>query len=44
VLYYVTALRMIRPRLYEALEKLPVFDHHVTVNFYDIMFVVAQRR
>lgn len=44
VLYFVLALKMKRPRLYAALAKLPMTGARITVNLYDIMFVVGKRR
>jgi SAM-dependent methyltransferase len=44
VLYFLLALKMQRPRLYEALRTIPIFDARLTVNLFDIMFVVGRRR
>jgi SAM-dependent methyltransferase len=44
VLYFVLALKMKRPGLYAALAKLPMTRARITVNLYDIMFVVGKRR
>ena len=38
------ALKMKRPGLYAALAKLPMTGARITVNLYDIMFVVGKRR
>lgn len=44
VLYFLLALKMGRPRLYEALRDIPVFNARLTVNLFDIMYVVGRRR
>ena len=44
VLYILLALKMKRPGLYAALAKLPMTGARITVNLYDIMFVVGKRR
>jgi hypothetical protein len=44
VLYFLLALKMKRPGLYAALAKLPMTGARITVNLYDIMFVVGKRR
>lgn len=44
VLYFVFALKMKRPRLYEVLSKAPFSGMRLTVNLFDIMFVVGRKR
>jgi SAM-dependent methyltransferase len=43
-LYVTTVLQMKRKRLYNALQGLRIFNWHLTVNLYDIMYVIARRR
>jgi SAM-dependent methyltransferase len=43
-LYFVTVLQMKRPKLYDAFRGFSIFDWHLTVNLYDIMYVIARRR
>jgi 2-polyprenyl-3-methyl-5-hydroxy-6-metoxy-1,4-benzoquinol methylase len=43
-LYFVTVLRMKRKGLYDALQGLPIFNFHLTVNLFDIMYVIARRQ
>lgn len=44
ILYYVLALRLKFHRLYEALKGNPLLDFRITVNLFDIMFVVARKK
>jgi hypothetical protein len=41
-LHFITVLQMKRPRIYELFQD--VFDLHLTVNLFDIMYVIAKRR
>ena len=44
VLYFLIALKGGRPQLYERLQKNRIFDIDLTVNLFDIMFVVGKKR
>jgi len=44
MLYFVVALQMKRPRFYEALQSLPVFNLRLPLNLFDIMYVIGRRR
>lgn len=44
VLYYVFVLRMKWPAVYAALQKIPLFELPLTINLFDIMYVIARRR
>jgi 2-polyprenyl-3-methyl-5-hydroxy-6-metoxy-1,4-benzoquinol methylase len=43
-LYFITVLQMKRPWLYELFQGSRAFDLHLTVNLFDIMYVIARRR
>jgi SAM-dependent methyltransferase len=43
-LYFITVLQMKRPKLYDAFRSSRIFDWHLTVNVYDIMYVIARRK
>lgn len=43
-LYIILALKAKRPRLYELISSARILDRSVTVNLFDIMFVVGRRR
>jgi SAM-dependent methyltransferase len=43
-LYFITVLQMKRPKLYDAFRSSRIFDWHLTVNLYDIMYVIARRK
>jgi hypothetical protein len=43
-LYFITVLQMKRPNLYDAFRSFRIFDWHLTVNLYDIMYVIARRK
>ena len=43
-LYFITVLQMKRPRIYELFQDFRVFDLHLTVNLFDIMYIIAKRR
>jgi SAM-dependent methyltransferase len=44
VLGFIFALKMRRPKLYASMANLPLTSGRITVNLYDIMFVVARKR
>ena len=44
VLYFITVLQAKRPTIYEMLQRFPLFELSLTVNLFDIMFVVSRRR
>ncbi len=44
VLHFIMVLQANRPGLYEKLQRFPLFDLSLTVNLFDIMFVVARRQ
>lgn len=44
ILYFIFALKMKRPALYNALAKLPFVGTRLTINLYDIMFLVGRKR
>ena len=44
VLYFIFALKTRRPKLYTSMANLPMTGPRITVNLYDIMFVVARKR
>lgn len=44
VLYYIFVLRMKRPSIYAALQKVQLFELPLTINLFDIMYVIARRR
>ncbi|AZO31538.1 MULTISPECIES: methyltransferase domain-containing protein [unclassified Mesorhizobium] len=44
VLYYIFVLRMKRPAIYAALQKIGLFNFSITINLFDIMYIIAQRR
>jgi SAM-dependent methyltransferase len=44
ILYYVLVWRTRKTELYDALSRWRVFDLRVTVNMFDIMYVIARRR
>jgi SAM-dependent methyltransferase len=43
-LYIILALKLGRPALFDVARRLRIFDFPVTVNLFDIMFVIARRR
>jgi SAM-dependent methyltransferase len=43
-LYVITVMQMKRKGLYDALEGFRIFNSHVTVNLFDIMYVIARRQ
>ncbi len=43
-LYIILALKVGAPALFDVVRRLRVFDFPVTVNLFDIMFVIARRR
>ena len=43
-LYFITVLQMKRKSLYDKLQGFRVFDWHLTVNLFDIMYVIARRQ
>jgi 2-polyprenyl-3-methyl-5-hydroxy-6-metoxy-1,4-benzoquinol methylase len=43
-LYFIAVLRMQRKGLYDALQGFPIFNWHLTVNLFDIMYVIARRK
>src|SRR5262249_3431158 len=43
-LYFITVLQMKRQRLYDALQGFRIFNWHLTVNLFDIMYVIARRQ
>jgi 2-polyprenyl-3-methyl-5-hydroxy-6-metoxy-1,4-benzoquinol methylase len=43
-LYFVTVLQMKRKGLYDALQGSRIFNWHLTVNLFDIMYVIARRQ
>jgi hypothetical protein len=43
-LYFIAVLQMKRPKPYDAFRRLRILDWHVTVNLYDIMYVIARRK
>jgi 2-polyprenyl-3-methyl-5-hydroxy-6-metoxy-1,4-benzoquinol methylase len=44
VLYFIVALKANKPGLYNALQRLPLFNLNLTVNLFDIMYVVGRKR
>jgi 2-polyprenyl-3-methyl-5-hydroxy-6-metoxy-1,4-benzoquinol methylase len=44
ILYYVLVWRTRKTGLYDQLNRWPVFNLRITVNFFDIMYVIARRR
>jgi len=44
IAYFILALQMKRRRLYESIQRYPVFDWRLTANLFDIMYVIARRR
>ncbi|MGI4768865.1 MAG: methyltransferase domain-containing protein [Janthinobacterium lividum] len=44
VLYFLLSLKMKRPKLYAMLAKLPFTGTRLTVNLFDIMYVIARKR
>jgi 2-polyprenyl-3-methyl-5-hydroxy-6-metoxy-1,4-benzoquinol methylase len=44
ILYYILVWRTRKTSLYDALSRWPVFDLRITVNMFDIMYVIARRR
>lgn len=44
ILYIIVALQMNRPDLYAKLNRLPFLEWPVTLNLFDIMYVLARRR
>lgn len=44
VFYFIFALKLKRPALYETLARLPFSGMRLTVNLFDIMFVVGRKR
>jgi len=43
-LYFITVLQMKRNGLYDALQGFKIFNWHLTVNLFDIMYVIARRQ
>jgi 2-polyprenyl-3-methyl-5-hydroxy-6-metoxy-1,4-benzoquinol methylase len=43
-LYFITVLQMKRKGLYDALQGSRIFNWHLTVNLFDIMYVIARRQ
>lgn len=44
IFYGVLVLRQNMPGLYKAVEKLPFMDRKISLNLYDIMYVIARKR
>jgi SAM-dependent methyltransferase len=44
VLYFIMVLQMKRPEIYAMLKSWPLFDLRLTVNLFDIMYIIARRR
>jgi 2-polyprenyl-3-methyl-5-hydroxy-6-metoxy-1,4-benzoquinol methylase len=44
VLYFISVLKANKPAVYQALERFPVFNLSLTVNLFDIMYVVGRKR
>jgi|SRR5579859_307659 len=44
IAYFILALQMKKPGLYEKLARLPLMNCRLTANLYDIMYVIARRR
>jgi SAM-dependent methyltransferase len=44
VLYFILGLQMKRPEIYAMLKSWPLFDLRVTLNLFDIMYIIARRR
>jgi SAM-dependent methyltransferase len=44
ILYHVLVIRMKRGSWYDAVKSLPLLDLRLTLNLFDIMFVIARRR
>jgi SAM-dependent methyltransferase len=44
ILYYVLVWRTRKTGLYDAVSRWPLFDLRITVNMFDIMYVIARRR
>lgn len=44
ILYYILVWRTRKTRLYEALSRWLAFDLRVTINLFDVMYVIARRR
>lgn len=44
ILYYVLVWRTRKTQLYDSLSRWPIFDLRITVNMFDIMYVIARRR
>ena len=44
VLYFMTTLKGGQRWVYDALQKLPIFNLSLTVNLFDIMYVIGRRR
>lgn len=44
ILYYILVLRAKRPAIYDAVQRFGLFNFALTMNLFDIMYVVARRR
>jgi 2-polyprenyl-3-methyl-5-hydroxy-6-metoxy-1,4-benzoquinol methylase len=44
IAYFILALQMKRHGLYERIQKYPIFNFRLTINLFDIMYVIARRR
>jgi 2-polyprenyl-3-methyl-5-hydroxy-6-metoxy-1,4-benzoquinol methylase len=44
MLYFVFALQMKRPGIYDALQSWPIFNLRLPLNLFDIMYVIGRRR
>lgn len=44
IAYFILALQMKKPRLYDKIQRLPIFGWRITANLFDIMYVIARRR
>jgi hypothetical protein len=44
VLYFILVLQMKRPKIYAMLKSWSLFDLRLTLNLFDIMYIIARRR
>ena len=44
ILHHILVLRMKRPAWYDVVKRLPLLNLRITINLFDIMFVIARRR
>ena len=44
ILYFILVLQMKRPEIYAMLKSWSLFDLRLTLNLFDIMYIIARRR